>query len=502
MKPDFPTFLSAAAQADMVPVFDTVMADLLTPVSAFLKIRGKGRNACLLESVEGGEKVARYSFVVFDPVWKIETKNGAIATHHFGGRAEPATDGTFWQRLEQEMDRSRGFHFDELPPFSGGGVGFFSYDLVRTLERIPVHPHDDLDLPDACIALYPSVLAFDHLKHRIVIIENVPVRSKSRPELEEAYQAACARIRRIEDRLQEPLDAAARLDLPEQAETQFRPMTRREDFLRAVARAKEYIACGDAFQIVLSQRFDCPFDGDAFDIYRALRCVNPSPYMFYLDLDSLQVVGASPEMLVKAQQGRLEYRPIAGTRRRGATDAEDARLIEDLKQDAKERAEHVMLVDLGRNDLGRVSEFGTVRVEGLMFIEKYSHVVHLVSALTGKLKAGLTRLDALRACFPAGTVTGAPKIRAMEIINELEPSQRGIYAGAIAYLDFAGNLDSCIAIRTVVVRRGTAHVQAGAGIVADSVPESEHQECLNKAGAMLKAIGLVQKPRRSAEPVS
>lgn len=492
MKSDFTQFLEAAKEANIIPVFDIVMADLLTPVSAFLKVRKYGRNCCLLESVEGGEQIARYSFVVFDPFWKIETKNNRTTCQRFSERPDEVKDGDFWRLLEQEFGRHRSFHFPELPPFTGGGVGFFSYDLVRTLERIPSHPNDDFNVPDACIALFPTVLAFDHLKHRIVILENVSVGTKSIRYLRKDYDRAVARIEAVKKQLLEPLSVENNLAFSEGKTGSFKSNTPRERFLESVQVAKDHIARGDIFQIVLSQRFETRVGGDVFDIYRALRYVNPSPYMFFLDFDSIQVVGASPEMLVKVQGRRLEYRPIAGTRRRGANEDEDGKLIEELRNDEKERAEHVMLVDLGRNDLGRVSEYGSVRVDDLMFIEKYSHVMHLVSALSGRLRPELTRFDALRACFPAGTVTGAPKIRAMEIINELEPTQRGIYGGSIAYLDFSGNLDSCIAIRTIVIRDGVAYVQAGAGIVADSKPEAEFQECLNKARALRKAIELVQ----------
>ncbi len=498
MKPDFAAFRKASREANVIPVFDFVLADLLTPVSAFLKVRRQGRNCCLLESVEGGEKIARYSFVVFDPFWRIETKNGRTVCQRFPEGSEDLGEADFWRLLQQEFDRHHSSQFPGLPPFTGGGVGFFSYDLVRTLERIPPHPKDDLDLPDACVALFPTALAFDHLKHRIIIVENVPIAGKTEQQLRHHYHRAVRRIESVKQQLLKPLSAKENVLFSEENIIPFKTNTSHEGFLESVLVAKEHIARGDIFQVVLSQRFDAPVQGDAFNIYRALRYVNPSPYMFFLDFDSIRVVGASPEMLVKVQGRRLEYRPIAGTRRRGATDEEDLKLIEELKNDEKERAEHVMLVDLGRNDLGRVSEYGSVRVEDLLFIEKYSHVMHLVSSLTGQLRADLTRFDALRACFPAGTVTGAPKIRAMEIINDLEPAQRGIYGGSIAYLDFSGNLDSCITLRTIVIKDDVAHVQAGAGIVADSNPESEYQECLNKAGAMRKAIELVQGKQKTA----
>ena len=497
MKPDFSQFLKASGEANVVPVYDFVMADLLTPVSAFLKMRGHHRNCCLLESVEGGEKIARYSFLVFDPILRIETKNGFTAVQRPPDTVSGNAASDFWRLLEEEFSRYRSFHFSDLPPFTGGGVGFFSYDVVRTLERIPAHRHDDLRLPDASIALFPSVLAFDHLKHRIVIIENVFTAQKSDQQLRDLYNRAAIRTETVKQQLLEPLGPEENLELDEGCSLPLQSNTSREEFLQSVLTAKEHIAQGDIFQVVLSQRFHARFSGDTFDIYRSLRFVNPSPYMFYLDFDDIRVVGASPEMLVKVQDRMLEYRPIAGTRRRGRDDEEDRRLVEELKNDEKERAEHVMLVDLGRNDLGRVSEFGSVKVEDLMFVEKYSHVIHLVSSLSGTLRTDLTRFEALRACFPAGTVTGAPKIRAMEIINELEPTQRGIYAGSIGYLDFSRNLDSCIALRTIVIRGEDAYVQAGAGIVADSNPESEYQECLNKARALWKAIELVHARQRS-----
>ncbi|HEY2932781.1 MAG TPA: anthranilate synthase component I [Acidobacteriota bacterium] len=498
MKPDFDQFLRAAEEANVVPVYDFVMADLLTPVSAFLKMRGHHRNCCLLESVEGGEKIARYSFLAFDPIVRIETKNGSTVVRRGPESAAQHAAGDFWRLLEEEFSRYRTFHSPDLPPFTGGGVGFFSYDVVRTLERIPAHPHDDLRLPDASIALFPTVLAFDHLKHRIVIIENVFTSQKSKQQLRDLYDRAAVRAETVKQQLLEPLGPEEHLEFNQPDPLPLESNTTREKFIESVGRAKEHIAQGDIFQVVLSQRFHTHFNGDTFDIYRSLRFVNPSPYMFYLDFDDIHVVGASPEMLVKVQDRRLEYRPIAGTRRRGRDDEDDRRLEEELKNDEKERAEHVMLVDLGRNDLGRVSEFGSVKVEDLMFVEKYSHVMHLVSSLSGILRPDMTRFDAFRACFPAGTVTGAPKIRAMEIINQFEPTQRGIYAGSIAYLDFSRNLDSCIALRTIVIQGENIYVQAGAGIVADSNPESEYQECLSKARALWKAIELVH----SRQPTS
>jgi anthranilate synthase component 1 len=389
--------------------------------------------------------------------------------------------------LRAKLREHRPVAIPGLPPFVAGGVGYFAYDMVRQFERLPETAIVDVNLPDCIFTFYDRLLAFDHLKHQLHIIAAADVRSESPRK---AYDRALADIDALERKLvrgirHQTLGWSAP---PKPKAIKVHASTTHGEFLKSVRRAKEYIAAGDAFQVVLSQRFDFKLPTEPFQVYRALRTVNPSPYMFYLQFDDTQVVGASPEMLVRITGRKLEYRPIAGTRRRGEEDADDARLIEELRTDEKERAEHVMLVDLGRNDLGRVSAYGSIKVRDLMYVERYSHVMHLVSALEGQLRPELDALDAVAACFPAGTLSGAPKVRAMEIIEELEPVRRGVYGGAILYADYAGNLDSCIAIRTMVVHRGRAYVQAGAGIVADSDPESEYQECMNKASALLRAV--------------
>jgi anthranilate synthase component 1 len=393
--------------------------------------------------------------------------------------------------LRSTLQQHRPATVPGMPPFTSGGVGFFAYDMVRQFERLPATAKNDLKLPDCVFTFYDRVLAFDHLRHQLHIIAAADVKTESPRK---AYDRALADIDALERKL---VSGMHRQKLGwssdgKKAGIKVHASTSREEFIANVKRAKEYIAAGDIFQVVLSLRLDFKAASDPFQIYRALRTVNPSPYMFFLQLDDLHVVGASPEMLVRVTGRQLEYRPIAGTRRRGADGSDDEKLMEELKNDEKERAEHVMLVDLGRNDLGRVSDYGSVRVRDLMYVEKYSHVMHLVSALEGQLRKELDPLDALTACFPAGTLSGAPKVRAMEIIEELEPVRRGVYGGSILYADQAGNLDSCIAIRTMVVHGGRAYVQAGAGIVADSDPESEYQECMNKASALLRAAEKVR----------
>jgi anthranilate synthase component 1 len=375
--------------------------------------------------------------------------------------------------------------FSGLPPFVCGAVGFLSYDAVRWFEQIPANSVDDLGVEDAVMAFYSRVLAFDHVRHQVHLVANV-FTDCGTAQVEERYAAAVDDLDAMEALLAEPVPQVTPPGKTSVAT--LKSNMSQDDFESAVIQAKEHIAAGDAFQVVLSQRFETDLDCSPFEVYRALRVVNPSPYMFYLKLGDQCVLGASPEMLVRVTGRKLEYRPIAGTRKRGETDIEDALLGEELRADEKEVAEHVMLVDLGRNDLGRVADYGSVEVTDLMTVERYSHVMHLVSSIKARLRVGLDRFDALAACFPAGTVTGAPKIRAMEIIDELEPTRRGVYAGAVLYLDYSGNLDSCIAIRTMLIKDGKAYVQAGAGIVADSVPASEYVETVNKARAMLQAI--------------
>jgi len=476
MQPSLEEVKKLQAQGNIIPVYKSVIADFLTPVSAFLKLEKDRSYAFLLESVEGGERIARYSFLGGDPFLIKRYRNG-----------QPPD---FIENLRSTMARFHSVSLPNLPPFTGGAVGYFGYDMVRTIEDIPNTGTDDLGVDDAVLMFYKTVLAFDHLRHQIHIISNV-IADDSQESLKVQYQKAVEEIAHIEALLRSPLE------IPQvtrnEREVVVRSNFEKKNYLAAVAKAKEYIAAGDIFQVVLSQRFEVDLLTAPVEVYRALRIVNPSPYMYFLKMPDTSIVGSSPEMLVRVRDRQLEYRPIAGTLPRGTSEAEDEENAEKLRNDEKERAEHIMLVDLGRNDLGRVSQYGTVRVEDLMFIERYSHVMHLVSSLRGQLRDGLDRWDTLMACFPAGTVSGAPKVRAMEIIDELEPTKRGVYAGAVMYADFSNNLDSCIAIRTLVVRGNKGYIQAGGGIVADSVPENEYTETVNKSRALIRAINLAQR---------
>ena len=483
-------FLELARRGTFVPVWKEILADLLTPVSAFLKVAEHSDYAFLLESVEGGERVARYSFLGKDPFLVLRAKAGHTIEERGGETRE--LDEPFIGALRRVMSEYRSPYVPDLPRFTGGAVGFFGYDAAPWFEPAldgawrRYGGGEDTD-EQAGFMLFDTVLAFDHVKHRILVIANARITPDE--DLESAYQFACARIRFVERELERSLSAGTRGGGEPPA---VRSDTTRDAFEASVRAAKEHIASGDVYQVVLSQRFETDVSSDPFSVYRALRHVNPSPYMYFIRLGGLAIVGSSPEMLVRVEGRQVETHPIAGTRPRGRGDEEDLRLAEELKRDEKERAEHVMLVDLGRNDLGRVCEYGSVRVPQFMTLERYSHVMHLVSRVEGRLAEDRDRLDALVACFPAGTVSGAPKIRAMEIIAELEPGPRGLYAGAIGYLDFAGNLDCCIAIRTVVIQDGRARVQAGAGIVADSNPAAEYEESCDKARALLRAIELAQ----------
>jgi anthranilate synthase component 1 len=484
------------------------MADLETPVSAFLRAAWGQRECFLLESVEGGEQVGRYTFIGFTPFKRIVARGREIAITE--GRKTTRLQGDVFAVLRDALGGHKPARLPGLPPFTAGAVGFFAYDAVRQIERLPARAKDELGIPDACLLFFDEVLAFDHVRKEIWLIVTANV---SRGNASAAYDRAVKRLNRLEKHLNLPLPESELEKSRKPGKLKVKYRTAKRDFLAGVARTKEYIRAGDAFQVVLSQRFDVDPGVDSFQVYRALRTVNPSPYMFFLRFDPegplgasaavtaktsskrskgsdnpLELAGSSPELLVRVHQGNVEYRPIAGTRGRGATEAEDNALAEEMLHDEKERAEHVMLVDLGRNDVGRVSRFGSVKVDKLMFVERYSHVMHIVSSIEGKLRPDLTAVDALRACFPAGTLSGAPKVRAMEIIEEMEPARRGTYGGAVLYADFSGNLDSCIAIRSMLSIGGKGFVQAGAGIVADSVPELEHQESINKAQAVIRAI--------------
>jgi len=500
-------FLTLSRKHSLVPVYRTVTADLETPVSAFLRIASEEPEAFLLESVEGGEHVGRYTFIGVQPYKKMVARGTRITVRE--GRRESTFDGDIFAELKKALSGHTPARLPGLPPFTAGAVGFFAYDVVRQIERLPALAKDELGVPDACLMFFDQVLAFDHVKKEIHLMVTADLTREAR---DGAYERAVRRLNKMEKRLASALPVR-RKKRPE-GKLKVTTRTPKTAFLKAVEKTKEYIASGDVFQCVLSQRFDCVPGVDAFEVYRALRIVNPSPYMYFLrfGLEAEEtknkkqilrsakddnkrkkaavahIVGSSPELLVRVHGREVEYRPIAGTRPRSADEVEDRALEADMRGDEKEVAEHIMLVDLGRNDVGRVSEFGSVRVKELMVVERYSHVMHMVSSLEGKLREGLNAIDAFRACFPAGTLSGAPKIRAMEIIEELEPARRGVYGGSVLYADFSGNLDSCIAIRTLYMNGEQGHFQAGAGIVADSVPEKEFEESVNKARAVVRAI--------------
>jgi anthranilate synthase component I len=485
-------FLKLSRTHSLVPVYRTVTADLETPVSAFLRIAAEEPEAFLLESVEGGEHVGRYTFIGVQPYKKMVARGTRITVRE--GRRERTFAGDIFEELKKTLSGHTPARLAGLPPFTAGAVGFFAYDVVRQIERLPSLAKDELGVPDACLMFFDQVLAFDHVKKEIHLMVTADLTREAR---EGAYERAVRRLNRMEKRLASALPVRRKRKPLGKLKVSSR--TSKAAFLKAVEKTKEYIASGDVFQCVLSQRFDCVPGVDAFEVYRALRIVNPSPFMYFLRFGLegsspkkkgtvAHIVGSSPELLVRVHGREVEYRPIAGTRPRSADEVEDRAIEADLRGDEKERAEHIMLVDLGRNDVGRVSEFGSVKVKDLMFVERYSHVMHLVSSLEGKLRPELGALDAFRACFPAGTLSGAPKIRAMEIIEELEPARRGVYGGSVLYADFSGNLDSCIAIRTLYMNGEQGHFQAGAGIVADSVPEKEFEESVNKARAVVRAI--------------
>jgi anthranilate synthase component 1 len=480
--------LAASDVPIVYPIARRLSADLLTPVAALLRLRQGSEGSFLFESVEGGEKLARYSFIGRNPFRVIRLLGGSVFVEDpRSGVVERASEGIY-ATLRSYMLRYREVRQDDLPRFTGGAVGYMGYDTIRQLERLPDCPVDDLSLPDAHWGFYHSVVAFDHVKHQIILIENIFADHDT--EIGAAVDAARDRMDRTTEDLCTPAPSPSSINLNGQ---QLRSNFSRSDFMQAVEQAKELIRDGDIFQVVLSQRFEQRFEGDDFNLYRALRQVNPSPYLFYLDLGGYSLIGSSPELLVRVEGRRVETLPIAGTRPRGADANEDGRLADELLADPKENAEHVMLVDLGRNDLSRVCRDGTVRVERFKEIERYSHVMHIVSSVAGHLDENVQPVDALAACFPAGTVSGAPKIRAMEIIDRLEPNKRGVYAGSVGYVDFSGALDTCIAIRTMVVKGDTIYIQAGAGIVADSVPEAEFDETINKARALTNAIQLAAR---------
>ncbi len=485
--PSRSAFEKLAREHTLIPVYRTVTADLETPVSAFLRMADEEPEAFLLESVEGGEHVGRYTFIGIAPYKKMVARGRSLELVE--GKKRRKFEGDVFEELKLALAGHTPARLAGLPPFTAGAVGFFAYDVVRLIEQLPEFAKDELGVPDACLMFFDQVLVFDHVKKEILLIATADLKRGG------SYAQAEKRLDKMEKRLARALPASALTRRGVRGALKMKARTSKALFLKAVEKAKEYIASGDVFQCVLSQRFDCEPGVPAFDVYRSLRIVNPSPYMYFLRFGQGEqhIVGSSPELLVRVHGRKVEYRPIAGTRRRSADEVEDRAFEADLRADEKEVAEHIMLVDLGRNDVGRVSEFGSVRVKDLMFVERYSHVMHLVSSIEGTLKPELNAIDAFKACFPAGTLSGAPKIRAMEIIEELEPSRRGVYGGSVFYADFSGNLDSCIAIRTLYMDGGSGHIQAGAGIVADSVPELEFSECGNKAAAVVKAIERARK---------
>lgn len=475
--PDLQQVKQLADKGNLIPICREINADLDTPVSAYLKV-ARPPYSFLLESVEGGERIARYSFIGTEPDTVIKTGRGQAF-----GKIDPL------EPIERELSRYKLIDVPNMQRFNGGAVGYLSYESVNYFEELPTPDTDMLDVPESVFMLTMTYMVFDHVGHKINVVSHAHLNG----DVERAYNDATARIDEITRRIKSPLSMpVASHSAPDQRLATESNMTPQQ-FYDMVNQVKEYIVAGDVIQTVVSQRLSRPTTADSFQIYRSLRAINPSPYMYYLELDGFQIVGASPEMLVQVENGVVSTNPIAGTRPRGIDEQEDDANEEELRTDEKERAEHIMLVDLGRNDIGRVSEPGTVFVNQLMDVERYSHVMHLVSRVSGKLREGYTNFDALRACFPAGTVSGAPKIRAMEIIAELEPDKRGPYAGAVGYFDFTGNMDTAIDIRTLVIKDGVAHAQAGGGIVYDSTPDFEYRETLHKASALMRAIDAAEE---------
>jgi anthranilate synthase component I len=490
--PSAEEFGAMAREAQIVPVYRQLLADRLTPVTAF-EVLGRDRHSFLLESVIGGEKIGRYSFIAAGPKLVYQVAEGKAAIEQTGKAVQEFDTTDPLADLAKLLPKKKYFRNKHLPAFTGGLVGYAGYDTIRYYEgeKLPNAPKDDRRLPDLMFGLYGELVIFDHVDKTMMVVANVEVGSAT---AESAYRDACRRIDEIVSRLQQPSSSAlGEIDVEAPMSLTFSANRTKEQFEEMVRAGQEYIKAGDIFQFVPSQRLRVQSTADPFDVYRALRIINPSPFMFYLKSPACTLIGSSPEILCRVENGVVTSRPLAGTRRRGATAAEDAALEKELLADPKERAEHIMLVDLHRNDVGRVAKVGTVKISDVMTVERYSHVMHITSNVTGELADGLSALDALRVSLPVGTVSGAPKIRAMQIIDELEPTRRGPYGGAVGYLDFAGNMDTCIALRTMVWKNGIFDVQAGAGVVADSVPASEYEETMNKAKAMLKAVDIAQR---------
>jgi anthranilate synthase component I len=492
-RPGFEDFARLAGQAPCVPVYRQLTGDALTPVSAFRRIE-RSSPSFLFESVIGGEKVGRFSFLGTEPFLRFEARGRQVSVTPAGdphATAPFASDDPFAE-LQKLVERYRAAPMRGLPRFAGGAVGYASYDAVRYTENLPSPPPDDRGLPDLAFAFYDRMVLFDHIRKTILVVAHAHLGSGEAPSA--AYERAYARVDELAARLAEPGPELGLTDIDTDGPARLTPRSNftREQYEAVVRHCQEYIKAGDIFQVVPSQRFQVETTAEPFNIYRALRVLNPSPFLFYLPFEDYCLIGSSPEILVRVEDGTVTIRPLAGTRRRGVDEAEDQALAEELLADPKERAEHIMLVDLGRNDVGRVADFDTVRLTDVMKVERYSHVMHITSNVTGRLSAGKTAFDALRAGLPAGTVSGAPKVRAMQIIDEVEPQRRGPYAGAVGYIDFTGNMDTCIALRTLVVQGKTASIQAGGGVVYDSVPGDEYDETVNKARVLLKAIEIAQ----------
>jgi len=490
LRPSLEEFKQKAKQGNLIPVYREILADMETPVSAFLKI-DDGKYSFLLESVEGGEKWARYSFLGSRPEVVVRSFGRTVEVIRQGKKETRAFEHDPLEAVRDILAEYRPVPDPALPRFYGGGVGFMGYDVVRFFERLPDRKKPGLDTPDILFMITDTLVIFDTVTHRIKVVSNAHVNGGS---VAAAYREAVAKIDAIVKKLKKGVRGQGsgvrkRPHLKAKLKSNFT----QPQYEQAVLKAKEYIKAGDIFQVVPSQRFERKVTAEPFEIYRALRLINPSPYMYFLRCGDTTVVGASPEVMVRLEEGRIDLRPIAGTRRRGATEEEDKALEQELLADPKERAEHIMLVDLGRNDVGRVSEMGSVQVSELMVIERYSHVMHIVSNVRGRIAPDHDAYDVVRACFPAGTVSGAPKIRAMEIIDELEPTRRGPYAGAVGYFGFSGNMDTCITIRTLVIKDKIAYIQAGGGVVADSVPALEYLETVNKARAMMRAVEMAEE---------
>jgi anthranilate synthase component 1 len=491
-RPTRADFLELASSHGLVPVYRQLIGDTLTPVTAFGKIQD-GDWSFLFESVVGGERLGRYSFLGSGPFLRFQAWDRRVEIEETAsGKVERLTHPDPLRLLEERLAKRRAPHLPGLPRFCGGAVGYAGYDTVRYVERLEKPPRDDRGLPDLSFALYDRMVIFDHINKTVAVVAHAHVDPRDPAQ---SYQEACARVDRLVERLQQKdpdvrlTDIAPGGTVERAFQSNFGPGV----YERAVEKAKEYIKAGDIFQVVLSQRLTTQTRAVPFDIYRTLRVVNPSPFMFYLKVGpDLTLVGSSPEIMVRVEGDKVTIRPLAGTRRRGKTDEEDERLAAELLADPKERAEHIMLVDLGRNDVGRVARYATVQISDVMTVERYSHVMHICSNVTGRLEEGKTAFDALRSCLPAGTLSGAPKVRAMEIIDELEPHRRGPYGGAVGYVDFSGNMDTCIALRTLVLKGDTAYLQAGAGIVADSEPDKEREETLNKAMGLLRALEIAE----------